>query len=139
MSFQPDLDPNYKAYLKIRNGIYGYLADVFELTFIQYLCAQATATGTINAAMISNAITQGGATVAKQASTFSFNPDSDLNFQAYLAQRNRLSADLAAEYADVFIRYLCAQATATGTINASMVNTAITHARATANKKVPTF
>lgn len=139
MSFQPDSDPNFQAYLKARNRLYGNLADNFEMALIQYLCSQATATGTINAAMISNAITQGLATVSKQASTFSFNADSDVNFQAYLAQRNKLSADLAAEYADVFIRYLCAQATATGTINASMVNTAVTHARATANRKVPTF
>ena len=139
MSFQPDSDPNFKAYLKVRNQLYGNLADNFELAFIQYLCSQATATGTINAAMISNAITQGGQSVARMAPTFSFNPDSDVNFQAYLAQRNKLSADLAAEYGDAFIRYLCAQATATGTINATMINTAITHARATASKKSPTF
>jgi hypothetical protein len=68
-----------------------------------------------------------------------FSPDLDANYQAFLAQKNKLSADLAAEYEDAFIRYLCAQATATGTINSTMVNNSIAQARATALKKVPTF
>jgi hypothetical protein len=89
--------------------------------------------------MVNNAIMQARATAIKKVPTFSFNPDSDVNYQAYLAQRNRLSADLAAEYEDAFIKYLCQQASATGTINTAMVTTAIMHARATANKKVPTF
>jgi hypothetical protein len=68
-----------------------------------------------------------------------FSPDLDANYQAFLAQKNRLSADLAAEFEDAFVRFLCAQASATGTINSTMVNNAITNARGTALKKAPTF
>jgi hypothetical protein len=68
-----------------------------------------------------------------------FSPDLDANYQAYLKQKSLLSADSAAEYEEAFIRYLCAQATATGTINATMVTNAITNATATARKKSPTF
>ena len=68
-----------------------------------------------------------------------FNPDSDANYQAYLLGKSRLSADLAEEYEEAFIGYLCQQATATGTINSAMVVNAISNAWSTAIKKVPTF
>jgi hypothetical protein len=68
-----------------------------------------------------------------------FSPDSDANYQAFLTQKNRLPADLAAEFEDAFVRFLCAQATATGTINSAMVTNAILNARGTALKKAPTF
>jgi hypothetical protein len=67
-----------------------------------------------------------------------FNPDLDPNYQAYLAAKKFQSGEFA-EFEDVFIRYLCQQATATGTINSAMVTTAINHARATTAKKSPTF
>jgi hypothetical protein len=69
----------------------------------------------------------------------SFVPDADTNYKAYLTSRNTLSAEFVAEYEDAFIKYLCAQATATGTLNAAMITAAITQALATAKKKVPTF
>ena len=48
MSFQPDADPNFQAYLKQRNRLDANLAENFDQGFIEYLCSQATATGTIN-------------------------------------------------------------------------------------------
>jgi hypothetical protein len=68
----------------------------------------------------------------------SFNPN-DVNYQAYLAARNQLDGNLASEFDNVFVEYLCAQATATGTINSAMIINAIMNARATALKKAPTF
>jgi hypothetical protein len=68
----------------------------------------------------------------------SFDPN-DVNYQAYLKARSVLDGALAVEFDNDFIEYLCSQATATGTINATMINNAITQGRATALKKVPTF
>ena len=68
----------------------------------------------------------------------SFNPN-DVNYQAYLAARGQLDGNFASEFDNAFVEYLCQQATATGTINATMVNNAIAQARATALRKAPTF
>ena len=68
----------------------------------------------------------------------SFNPN-DVNYQAYLATRGQLDGSSASEFDQAFVEYLCAQATATGTINTAMVNNAIAQARATALRKSPTF
>jgi hypothetical protein len=68
----------------------------------------------------------------------SFNPN-DVNYQAYLSARARLDANTADNFDQGFIEYLCAQATATGTINSAMVTTAITQALATGRRSAPTF
>lgn len=68
----------------------------------------------------------------------SFNP-SDVNYQAYLSARAKLDANLADNFDQGFIEYLCAQATATGTINSAMVTTAIAQGLATARRSAPTF
>ena len=68
----------------------------------------------------------------------SFNPN-DVNYQAYLAARNQMDVNFASEFDNAFVEYLCAQATATGTINRAMVNNAIAQARQTALRKAPTF
>jgi len=70
MSFQPDADPNFQAYLKQRNRLDANLAENFDQGFIEYLCSQATATGTINAAMVNNAIALGLTTAKRNAPTF---------------------------------------------------------------------
>ena len=70
MSFQPDADPNYQAYLKQRNRLDANLAENFDQGVIEYLCSQATATGTINAAMVNNAIALGLTTAKRNAPTF---------------------------------------------------------------------
>jgi hypothetical protein len=62
-----------------------------------------------------------------------------VNYQNYLAVRNRLDGNFAENFDQAFIEYLCAQANATGTINSAMVTTAITQALATVAKKSPTF
>lgn len=71
----------------------------------------------------------------------SFQPDADPNYQAFLAQRNRYSADLAGEYETAFIQYLCAQAIAgVSTINGTMIANAVRAAwGAAGKKKSPTF
>jgi len=68
----------------------------------------------------------------------SFNPN-DVNYQAYLATRNKLDANLADAFDQGLIEYLCAQATATGTINTAMINTAIAQGLATGKRSAPTF
>jgi hypothetical protein len=68
----------------------------------------------------------------------SFNP-ADVNYAAYLAGRSKMNAHDAADYDQYFIKYLCQQATATGTINTAMVTTAVTNAQTSSKKKDPTF
>lgn len=68
----------------------------------------------------------------------SFNP-ADVNYAAYIAGRAKLTAPDAADYDQYFIKYLCQQATATGTINTAMVTTAITNAQTSTKRKDHTF
>ena len=69
MSFNPN-DVNYQAYLAVRARLDGNFAENFDQAFIEYLCAQATATGPINTAMISSALTLALSTALRKAPTF---------------------------------------------------------------------
>ena len=69
MSFNPN-DPNYQNYLAVRAGLDGNFAENFDQAFIEYLCQQATATGTINSAMVSSALTLARSTALREAPTF---------------------------------------------------------------------
>jgi hypothetical protein len=67
MSFNPN-DVNYQNYLTVRSRFDGNFAAEFDNAFIEYLCAQASATGTINTAMVTLAIMQGIADGAAERS-----------------------------------------------------------------------
>jgi len=58
-----------------------------------------------------------------------FNPDADANYKAFLNARAAMSKPDADEFTEHFVKYLCEQATATGTINTSMVTAAVSNAK----------
>ncbi len=69
MSFNPN-DVNYQAYLTARAKLDANLAEAFDQALVEFLCQQATATGTINTAMVNNAIQQAKASALRKAPTF---------------------------------------------------------------------
>lgn len=58
-----------------------------------------------------------------------FSPDSDANYQAFLAARAKVTGAEEDDFTEHFIKFLCQQATATGTINSTMVTSAISNAK----------
>jgi len=53
-----------------------------------------------------------------------FVPDNDANYQAFLTARKAFSGPASLEFTEYWIKYMCSQATATGTINNALVTTA---------------
>src|SRR5690242_15791698 len=65
-----------------------------------------------------------------------FNPDTDVNYQAFLAARAKLSGPDADFFTDQFIQYMANQCTLTATSNAALITAAITAAKTAVRRGV---
>lgn len=138
MAFNPDADANYQTFLATTKTLSGPDRDAFLQLFIQYLSKQATATGTLNATMIGNAITNAKTALRAAKNTFSFNPDTDANYQAFLAQANKYGNEFN-EFLEHYVKYHCQQATAVVTINSALATSAVTNAKTAVQAKRHTY
>jgi hypothetical protein len=70
MAFNPDTSPTFQKFLASRASFNAEGERDYELHLIAYLCSQADATGTINAAMVANADTNAKAAVKQKKITY---------------------------------------------------------------------
>lgn len=139
MAFSPDADANYQAYLKAANALSGPDRQSFRVLFVQYLSQQATATGTLNTAMITAALNAAKLSLKNAKNTFSFVPDNDANFQAFLKELGKYSDGEGEEFIHHFLSFHCQQASLSVAINSALASSAVSSARSATHAKRYTY
>lgn len=89
MSFNPDADVNYQAFLTARNKLNGRDADVFTQLFLQFMGNACTSGSTSNAALVASAIASAKTNLLDAKSVF----PADANYLGAIGVLNGFSGN----------------------------------------------
>jgi hypothetical protein len=125
MTFVPDNDTNYQAFLKARAAFSGPDAQEFTKQFLQYLGDQATTSVTANSTVINNAIAAAKNAVRQSKNLFPTNA----NYVSAVASASSFSGNDFFDCVEHFVKGIAALATAGSTLNSAAHTTVVSNAK----------